>query len=233
MKNPGSIIEPACLYADTDTLLLRELQHVIKTYQCRSGVILCDDVCLVPRRSQTKYVAVIAFPYGSARVDSINADIAYALAYGVTQFDVCVNLSDVLECKFKRITNDFSGLVGFGPIKEIKVIIQLPFLWQYAKDCIDPLICALAHAGVPIIKDWTSVSNFSKPVDISLDARLEALDYVRSVIAIKKLPLKVKIAGGVRADNAPIFVQHGADILGVGYSYVHDVVKALESKEEK
>ena len=85
---------------------------------------------------------------------------------------------------------------------------------------------------VRVIKDWTTVRNFSKSVDMSLQARLDSLDYVKRVISLKQLPLKIKIAGGVRADNAVEFVKHGADILGISVQYVQDVICALEASTE-
>lgn len=236
MKNAGTILEPACLYADQGKEDLASLAEIVKKYNCRNAVVHSGDVRFLEERLDSSRIAVVVdFPYGRSGNSILKETVLQIANLGVRNFDICVNLAQVLDGEMKSVQMDFRGIRNtlnseWLSKREVKAIIQLPYLWQYAPGCISPLMSALATAGVSVIKDWTTVHNFSKPVDVSLAARLNSLDYVKQEIYDKHLPLKVKIAGGVRPDNAVEFVKHGADILGVGVQYVPDVIRALESE---
>jgi len=234
MVNPGSILEPACLYADQGTKELDDLVKVVKQYHCRRAIVHLGDIGFVMERIDRSRISVVVdFPYGRCGSFVLAVTIEKATEYGIKNFDICVDLSKIISGDFKAVQTrievvHIASKSTQNDKREIKAIIQLPYLWQYAPGCIDPLICMLARNGVSVIKDWTTVHNFSRQVDVSLTARLESLEYVKRVIRTKQLPLKVKIAGGVRPDNAVEFVKNGADILGVSVQYVPDVIRSLE-----
>ena len=220
MKNWGSILEPACLYADQGISNVRELAKVVKRFQCRSAVVHYADVQFLFDLSVERIAVVIDFPYGKGGIVQRHLCANQIFKRRISKIDICVNFADVLNKAFDRVEHDFNKFQRYTErilFPEIKAIIQLPYLWQYAPNLIEPLVTALANAGVKVIKDWTTVFNFSKPFDVSIVKR--------------NLPLKIKIAGGVRKENARAFVDGGADILGVSVQFVPDVIKALESSE--
>ena len=230
MKDAGQYLEPAYLYADGSSIEnLAELSATVKKYNCRNAIVHLGDVEGLEfehELSIDRIKPVIDFPYGRGGVDVKDLEAEKAYGLGCVGMDVCVSLWAVLDGGFGIVEDEFNA-VGRCCESEIKAIIQLPFLWVYAKDAIEPLLDVLVDAEVAVVKDWTTVMNFSKPVDVSLPARLAYLDYVRNLIDKKKLPLLVKIAGGVRADNAAEFFKHGADILGLGVPHVEGVYNAL------
>lgn len=238
MKNAGSILEPACLYADQGEYELVALAETVKKYNCRNAVVHSGDVRFLEEKLDSSRIAVVVdFPYGRGENNILKDTIFQIANLGIRNFDICVNLAKALAGDIKSIRNDFMGVYNtlneaFISRREIKAIIQLPYLWQYAMDVIDPLICALAESGVNIIKDWTTVHNFSRPIDFSLSSRVASLEHIKRIINLNHLSLKIKIAGGVRADNAVALVKRGADILGVGIQYVPDVIRSLELSTE-
>ncbi len=246
MKNPGSILEPACLYADQGEDDLNSLVEVVRRYKCRKAVIHGGDISYMAKEkkfARTKVAVVVDFPYGRSDVDTLRENVRMIASRGVTSLDVCVNLKDILADDWEAVGTRFSVVYGamfealsgqhiFGEC-EVKAIVQLPYLFQYAPNTIEPLLGVLAESGVSVIKDWTTVMNFSKPVDTSLPTRIAYLDYLKSLIETESLPLKIKIAGGVRAENVIEFVMHGADILGVGVQHVSNVVAVLSVLEHK
>lgn len=229
MENPGSILEPACLYADQGDGDLTMLADIVLRYGCRNAIVHLADVEFLSQRiSVDKIKAVIDFPNGKHSLWINREEMAELYRRGVRGADICMNLAQVLAGDLKSIRALFSRAHEIIDDGEIKAIVQLPFLWQYAREKIEPLVVTLAAAGVNVIKDWTTVHNFSKPIDVSVEKRLEYLDYLRQIITKNNLPLLIKIAGGVRNDNARLFVEHGADILGVSVQFVPDVVEALK-----
>ena len=236
MNNAGSILEPACLYADQGQNDIRELVRVVKRYGCRSAVVHPVDLGDLFDLPINQQAVVIDFPYGKGTPFQRCVFAGRIFESGVYKVDVCVNLAHVLSGDFGLIARDFCELRSAAKdndivTPEIKAIIQLPYLWQYAPERIEPLVAKLADAGVKVIKDWTTVHNFSKPVDVSKEKRLEYLNHLKDIIVRLNLMLKIKIAGGVRKENARAFINGGADILGVGVQFVPDVIKALESPE--
>lgn len=228
MENPGSILEPSCLYADQGEEDLATLAKTVLRHSCRNAIVHLGDVeCLSQQISVNKIKPVIDFPNGKHGFWIDHEEVVEAYRLGVRGADICVNLAHVLAGDFRSIREVFfraHHAIG----GEIKTIVQLPFLWQYAREKIEPLVTKLAGVGVRVIKDWTTTHNFSKPIDVSVERRLEYLDYLRNIIDQHNLPLLIKIAGGVREDNARLFVDHGADILGVSVQFVPDVVEALK-----
>lgn len=226
MKNAGKYLEPAYLYADGSSEDLKKLAEVVTKYRCRNAIVhLGDVVDLGKYLIISRIKPVIDFPCGRGGQLAKEPQMRLCFNLGCSGADVCVNLWNVLERKWDWILDGVHGTDR----TEIKAIVQLPFLWQYSRKTIDPMLESLVDHEITVVKDWTTVMNFTQSVDVSLPARLAYLDYVRNIIDKKKMPLLVKIAGGVRADNAAELFKHGADILGVGVPHVESVYKVLKA----
>lgn len=226
MKNAGKYLEPAYLYADGSDENLKELAVAVTKYKCRNAIVHLGDVPALKKYLDISRIKpVVDFPYGRGGQLAKEPQMRLCFNLGCSGADVCVNLWNVLERKWDWILDGVHG----ADRAEVKAIVQLPFLWQYARKTIKPLLYSLVNHEIAVVKDWTTLMNFSQSVDVPLPTRLAYLDYVRNIIDKKKMPLLIKIAGGVRAENAAEFFKHGADILGVSVPHVPAVYKVLKA----
>ena len=117
-------------------------------------------------------------------------------------------------------------------LKEIKVIAQVPYLWQFDKESIPWVLDILAEAGVYCMKDWTTrVDNFLLPDGVSLDysheSRIKYLEFMANYISSGSLPLILKVAGKVTPENVKSFINAGAVLIGTSYRKAPALREAL------
>lgn len=163
---------------------------------------------------------VIDFPDGAGGVATKREQARAARAAGARGGDVVLNLRQVAIRDEKNIRAELSAAVSL--LKEIKVIAQIPYLWQYDKEAVPWLLELLPKEGVYCIKDWTTrVDNFLLPdgdtLDYTHESRLAYIRFMSDYIASHSLPLVLKIAGKVTPENVQSFIKAGAVLIGTSY----------------
>ena len=238
-KNVGAMLEPAWLYADLGEDIkqnpLKILAETVKKYNCRGAVIhLGDDLVKIYYKwGCEKIVAVIDFPYGRGGGHKKKEEALFANYPGVIGLDVVINLWALQNKDWSTIKEDLRAVKKSCPGKEIKVICQMPFIWQYHREIILPLLYVLADYGVNVIKDWTTINNFSKPIKTDIETRVEYTAYLRKMIDKNKLPLLIKVAGEVNKDNVVSFKEAGADIFGISCQKTQGIFETLVKYSKK
>lgn len=231
---PIEILEPAYLYADGTTGVLKELADAVRDprNRARNAIVHMGDVpAMLKLLPSEKIKPVIDFPYGRGGMEGKRAEAERVSAYNLEGADIVVNLWAVQAGDWNTVRKEIIVVVNSLPASsEIKVITQTPFLWQFARDKIEPLAEVLGETGVTVWKDWTTVLNFeAKEVDVSDEARIAYTNYLREIIDRHNLPLLIKIAGKVREHNVVAFKEAGADMFGVGVPNIKSVLAALEA----
>lgn len=232
-KTVGSMLEPAWLYADLgeEKNPLKVLAETVEKYNCRGAVVHLGDLTTIWGLGCEKIIPVVDFPYGRGSTTGKRMEARWAAVAGVISVDVVINLwalqnkdwgiiKDELKAVKEECGNDWDK-------KEIKVICQMPFIWQYHRNLIPLLLDELVEGGVNAIKDWTTINNFSKPIKTDTETRVEYIKYLRDLIDKYKFPLKIKVAGGVNEENVVAFKKAGADIFGISCQKTPAVLKTL------
>lgn len=235
LKNKvGGMLEPAYLYTNLPLNLrdpLQELATVVEAYHCRGGVVHSGDVFLLHGNGCKKIVTVVDFPYGRNGIRGNQKLVDYVLslpvAGSVIGFDIVIDLWALQRRKWSLLKIQLQDAVRCCEGREVKAICQLPFVWKYYKNSIESLLYTLVEAGVSVIKDWTTVDNFSAPIELDTDTRLAYTEYIRNLIDKENLSLKIKIAGKINEETAVRYYKAGADILGVGCQKTRAVFHAL------
>lgn len=229
-KMAGAMLEPAWLYADLGDDIkknpLKILAETVKKYNCRGAVVHLGDLSEIYNQNCKKIVAVIDFPYGRGGRDAKGLESSLAHALGVIGLDVVINLWALQKQKWQEIEKELKAVKEVSHSKEIKVICQMPFVWQYHRDFILPLLETLVNCGVNAVKDWTTINNFSRLIKTDIETRIEYINYLRILINENEFPLLIKVAGGVDKNNVVAFKKAGADIFGVS---CHKIPKVIES----
>ena len=241
-KKIGNMLEPAWLYADIgenwassiDTL--SELEETVYEYNCRGAVVHPYDVSRIANCKCEKIISVLnGFPYGRGGVAIIKAELDSLFGFykRIVGGDIVMDLYAFQDRNWSILAHHFGMVREALPGKEIKVICQMPFIWQYHKNKIFSFLELLVECEVNVVKDWTTIDNFSRPIKTDIKTRVEYTEYLRNLIDKHKMPLLIKIAGGVNKDNVVVFKKAGADIFGVSMHKVPSVIKALEGYLKK
>lgn len=227
----GAILEPAWLYADLGENFeknpLESLTEAVAQYHCRGAVVHLGDVPSIYSLGCRKIIPVIDFPYGRGGITGKKKEVRRANDDGVISVDTVINLWLLQEKRWKELENELKIVSKICRGKEIKAICQMPFVWQYHRDAIPHLLYSLAQSGIWVIKDWTTINNFSKPIETSTETRVEYVKFIRRIIDEDKLPLKIKVAGGVNVENVVAFKKAGADIFGIGLQKLPSIFETL------
>ena len=199
------------------------LKHVDHTLLAQTATwedikTICDDaiaygtasVCIPPSYVERvkKYVGdrmavctVIGFPNGYSTTAVKVFETKEALKEGADEIDMVVNLGDVREGNFEKVTEEIRALKEACGKKVLKVIIETCLLTEEEKIA---LCRCVTDAGADYIKTSTG---FSTAGATFADVELFAAHVGRGV--------KIKAAGGISSfDDAEKFMELGADRLG-------------------
>ncbi len=181
--------------------------------------------------SSVRPEVLIDFADGLSGAEGKGVQAKMAKDAGASGGDIVINLHAVQTRDRDTLLREFAAVRAHLP--EVKVISQIPYLWQYDKESLPWLIDVLAEAGIYCIKDWTTRENFLLPDGDTLDyrdeTRFEYLRMIRDHIASKKHPMIIKVAGRVEAKNAKAFLDAGATLIGLSYRKVATLREALLS----
>ena len=200
--------------------ILKRVDHTLLTQTATWEEIkmICDDavaygtasVCIPPSyvKRVKEYVGdrmavctVIGFPNGYNTTAVKEFEAKEALKEGADEIDMVVNLGDVRDGNFEKVTNEIRTLKAACGDKILKVIIETCLLTEEEKIA---LCKAVTEAKADFIKTSTGFSKAGATFD---DVELFAKHIGPDV--------KIKAAGGISSfDDAEKFVELGASRLG-------------------
>lgn len=155
--------------------------------------------------SGVKVSCVLSFPHGADATPVKAFQARQAIADGVDEIDMVMNIGKFLSGDFEYVINDIKAVVDVAHAHDIpvKVIQESGFLTleQVAKACELSL-----KAGADFVKTSTGFGPGG--------AKPEQIDVMVKTVGGK---MKIKASGGIRTwDEAVAFLEQGADRLGVG-----------------
>lgn len=163
---------------------------------------------------QLRICTVIGFPLGYSTTQTKVFETAEAVAGGADEVDMVVNLGDVKDGAFDRITAEIAALKAAADGRVLKVIIETCALTDEEKTA---LCRCVTEGGADYIKTSTGFG--------TAGAKLEDITLFRQHIGPG---VKIKAAGGIRTKEAmEAFLEAGCDRIGTSSA------AALVSGEEQ
>jgi deoxyribose-phosphate aldolase len=179
---------------------------------------LCDEalkyntasVCVPPsyiERIRIEYgdkiniCTVIGFPLGYNTTEAKVFEAKQAIADGANEIDMVVNLGDVKNGDFDKITEEIKLLKKVAGNKILKVIIETCYLTEEEKI---KLCGCVTKAGADYIKTSTGFG--------TAGAKIEDIELFKKHIG---KDVKIKAAGGVKTkEDLEMFINAGCDRIG-------------------
>ena len=150
---------------------------------------------------RVKICTVIGFPLGYNTTDVKVYETKKAIEEGADEVDMVVNLGDVKEGAFDKVTEEIKALREASKGKVLKVIIETCFLTEEEKIA---LCKCVTEAGADHIKTSTGFG--------TAGATIEDIELFKKYIGPD---VKIKAAGGIRTlDDLHRFAQAGCDRIG-------------------
>jgi len=205
-----TLLKPTATWAEICTLCDEAIQHKVAS------------VCIPPSyiaRVAEKYgdalviCTVIGFPLGYSITEVKVAETKAAIRDGATEVDMVVNIGDVKNGDFEKITAEIRALKEVAGDNVLKVIVETCYLTEEEK--IKLCECVTA-AGADHIKTSTGFgTGGATPEDIAL---------FKTHIGPE---VKMKASGGIRTvEDMEVFINLGCDRLGTS-----SAVKILAGEE--
>ncbi len=154
---------------------------------------------------------VIGFPLGYSTTETKKAEITQAITDGASELDVVVNLGDVKDGAFDKITRELRELKEICGKRIMKVIVETCYLTEEEKIA---LCKAVTDSGADFIKTSTGFG--------SGGAELADIELFKQHIGAN---VRIKASGGIRTKEAMIaFIEAGCDRIGTS-----GAVRAMDS----
>lgn len=205
--------------------ILSHIDHtLLKAVSDREGILkLCSEavkyktasVCIPPSYVKLakgsfpslNVCTVIGFPLGYSTKETKVFETADAVKNGADEVDMVINLGDVKNGDFDKVTDEISAVKKAAEGRVLKVIIETCYLEEDEKI---KLCKCVADAGANYIKTSTGFgSDGAKKEDILLFKK-----YIGDGI-------KIKAAGGIRTREAmEEFIELGCDRIGASSTSV-------------
>lgn len=200
--------------------ILRHIDHtLLKAVSDWASIKkLCDEaveyhtasVCIPPSyiaRIKETYgdrlniCTVIGFPLGYNATAVKEAEVRQAIADGAGEVDMVVNLGDVKNGDFQKVTSEIAALKHAAGDKVLKVIIETCYLTEEEKIA---LCRCVTEGGADYIKTSTGFG--------TAGAKLEDIELFKKHIGPG---VKIKAAGGVRTrEDLEQFLEAGCERIG-------------------
>lgn len=144
---------------------------------------------------------VIGFPLGYNTKECKLAETRQALDEGASEIDMVINLGDVKNGEFDKVTEEIRALKGVTGKHILKVIVETCYLTEDEKI----KICkCVTEGGADYIKTSTGFGTDG--------AKIEDIDLFKKYIGPD---VKMKAAGGIRTREAmEAFLEHGCSRIG-------------------
>ena len=144
---------------------------------------------------------VVGFPLGYANRAAKEAETRQALEDGASEIDMVINICDVKNGVYDKVTEEIRSLKKITGDKILKVIIETCYLTREEKVA---MCRAVTVGGGDYIKTSTGFGTAGA-----------ALDDVRLMKAHIGADVKIKAAGGIRTkEEMEAFIEAGADRIG-------------------
>lgn len=177
------------------------------------------SVCIPPcyvRRVRQKYgnrlkiCTVIGFPLGYSVTEAKVEETKQALEDGADEIDMVVNISDVKNGDYDKVTQEIISIKRECLNHVLKVIVETCYLTEKEKIA---MCHAVTDAGAEYIKTSTGFGTAGADIaDISLFK-----EYIGDAV-------KIKAAGGIRTkEDMEAFLEAGCD--RIGSSSAADIIK--------
>ena len=223
----------------TNKEILKYIDHTLLTPNCTSEDIfkLAEEaaryemaaICIPPRYVSEVFMklpfvnicTVVGFPLGYSSTDVKRFETRTAIDDGASEIDMVVNLIDVKDGNFDKITEEIKAVKAVCRDKILKVIIETCYLTKEEK--IELCKCVV-DGGADYIKTSTGFGESGASLDDILLFQTHLGDKV-----------KIKASGGIKTrQDIERYINLGASRIGTS-----SVIKALtavqtvESDEEK
>lgn len=150
---------------------------------------------------QLNICTVIGFPLGYNTTETKAAEIHQAVAEGANEVDMVVNLGDVKNGDFDKITTEIAALKAAASKHILKVIVETCYLTEDEKV---KLCGCVSRAGADYIKTSTGFGTGGATIE---DIKLFKANIDKNV--------KMKAAGGVKTkDDLEHFLAEGCERIG-------------------
>ena len=200
--------------------ILKHVDHtLLKAFASWEDIkALCEEaivyqtasVCIPPtyiKRVREEYkeditiCTVVGFPLGYSTKEAKVAEVKQALLDGVDEVDMVINISDVKNKDYEKVTEEIKALKETVGEKILKVIIETCYLNEEEKIA---MCKAVTEAGADFIKTSTGFG--------SGGATLEDVKLFKEHIGEK---VRIKAAGGVKSvEDMENFLNAGCDRIG-------------------
>ncbi|MBR5486296.1 MAG: deoxyribose-phosphate aldolase [Oscillospiraceae bacterium] len=204
----------------TNSEILKHIDHTLLKPCCTWDDIkkLCDDavkygtasVCVPPSYVARIHAAygeklnictVVGFPLGYSTTSAKVQEVKQALADGASEIDMVVNLGDVKNGDFEKITEEISAMKNAVGSNILKVIIETCYLTEDEKIA---LCKCVTNGKADYIKTSTGFGTGGAVLD--------------DILLMKKHigeNVKIKAAGGVKTKaDLEMFLNEGCDRIG-------------------
>lgn len=167
---------------------------------------ICIPACYISRIHETygdkvNICTVVGFPLGYSSTEGKIAETKQALADGANEIDMVINISDVKNKEYDKVTAEIRALKEVVGDKILKVIIETCYLTEEEKIA---MCKAVTEAGADYIKTSTGFGTGG--------ATLEDIKLFKKHIGQN---VKIKAAGGVSTvEDLNMFINEGCDRLG-------------------
>lgn len=188
------------------TATWEEIQTLCKEAIQYHTASVCIPPCYVKRASDTFGEAlvvctVVGFPLGYNSTEAKVFEARQAIADGAKEVDMVVNLGDVKDGSFEKVTDEIAALKKAVGSHVLKVIVETCYLTQTEKE---KLCQCITRAKADYIKTSTGFG--------TAGAQLEDIALFKRHIGSE---VKVKASGGIRTREDFIqFAEAGCDRIG-------------------
>ena len=163
---------------------------------------------------QLNICTVIGFPNGYNTKEVKVAEAKQAIAEGANEIDMVVNIGDVKNKEFDKVTDEIKALKEVAGSKILKVIVETCYLTEDEKIA---LCRCVTEGGADFIKTSTGFG--------TAGAQLEDIELFKKYVGPT---VTIKAAGGIRTKEAiEAFLNAGCDRIGCSAA-----VKALCPQEQ-
>ena len=179
---------------------------------------ICIPACYISRihekyGDKVNICTVVGFPLGYSETSAKIEETRKALEDGANEIDMVINITDVKNGLYDKVTEEIAALKKVVGDKILKVIIETCYLTEEEKI---EMCKAVTKAGADYIKTSTGFGTGGATIE---DVRLFKQHIGTNV--------KIKAAGGVRSvEDLEMFINEGCDRIGTS-----SAVSLIKGKE--
>ena len=181
---------------------------------------VCVPACYISRIHETygdkiNICTVVGFPLGYSVTEAKVLETRKAIEDGANEIDMVINISDVKNGDFEKVTKEIAALKEACGDKILKVIIETCYLTEEEKIA---MCKSVTEAGADYIKTSTGFG--------TAGATIEDIKLFKQHIGEN---VKIKAAGGVKTvEDLEMFINEGCERIGT--SSAINLIKGKEAQ---